>query len=432
MDFSRRSFLNGALATTTLTSIYPMSEIIPFSRKGEGTRNFPNWLKAYRGFSSNTEAPDIFHYWTGVATIAGALRRKVWIDMGHFKWYPNFFIFFVAPPGIVQKSSTVDIGMELLRELPYIHMGPAATSWQALVKKMSEIQEDVAYPDGSFVPMSAITVAARELGTFLDPRDRGMIDALVSLWDGGEGPWTKLTKQDGEEIIINPWIHIIGGCTPAWIAENLTEYFSGGGFASRTIFVYAEYKMKLVAYPQFEMPEDSDDVKKRLVEDLEQISSLVGAFKLTDEAIVWGKANYKEHYTSKHTHLQGERFGGYLARKQGHIHKLAMVISASRRSDLVITSDDLREAYEEVTRLEDDMPKVYGSAGKEQKMVFAEEMLGVILTSGGIGKEVLYRKYFKIMSHDTYEELIKSIVHTGRITYKNIGGVNTLVPTEEN
>lgn len=146
-------------------------------------RHFSNWLDAYREHARHSEAPDVFHYWTGVATIAGALRRKVWIDMGYFKWHPNFFIFFVAPPGIVAKSTTADIGLRLLTELPFINMGPAATSWQALVKKLSEIQEEVAYPDGSFQAMSAITIVASELGTFLDPRDRGMIDALVSLWD---------------------------------------------------------------------------------------------------------------------------------------------------------------------------------------------------------------------------------------------------------
>lgn len=395
-------------------------------------RHFPNWLDAYRDYASHSEAPDIFHYWTGVATIAGALRRKVWIDMGYFKWHPNFFIFFVAPAGIVAKSTTADIGLRLLAELPFIHLGPAATSWQALVKKLSEIQEDFQLSDGSFMPMSAITIVASELGTFLDPRDRGMIDALVSLWDGKEGVWMKLTKQDGEEIVVNPWINIIGCTTPAWIAEHLTEYFSGGGFASRTVFVYAEEKAKLVAYPFRHMPKNPEIHERKLVEDLEQISSLVGAFKLTDDAIEWGEINYKEHFTSEHLHLQHERFGGYLARKQGHLHKLAMVIAASHRDELVITQSDLEEAYEEVTRLEKDMPKVYGSAGKEQKMVFAEEMLGIVLASGGIGKEALYRKYFKIMSHDTYEDLVKSMVGTGKIIHKNIGGVTTLVPTEDN
>lgn len=397
-------------------------------------RHFSNWLDAYRDFAKDTEAPDAFHYWTGVATIAGALRRKVWINMGHFEWFPNFFIFFVAPAGIVNKSTTLDIGMRLLRELPYINIGPAATSWQALVRKMSEIQEEIAYPDGSFQAMSAITVPARELGTFLDPRDRGMIDALVSLWDGEEGPWTKLTKQDGEEIIINPWIHIIGCTTPSWIAENLTEYFSGGGFASRTVFVYAEKKEKLVAYPFRHMAKNSDEIKQKLIEDLEQISSLVGAFEITEDALDWGEVNYEGHYGSKHEHLASERFGGYLARKQGHLHKLAMVISASHRDTLVITQPDLQEAYEEVTRLEGDMPKVYGSAGKEQKMVFAEEMMGIILAAGkkGIGKEELYRRYFKLISHDTYEDLIKSMTGTGKIIHKNIGGVVTLIPTGEN
>ncbi len=434
MYFSRRTFMSGVLATTALTSVGPMSEVLSFQpKKLPGKRHFPNWLDAYKEFSDNTEAPEVFHYWTGVATIAGALRRKVWIRMGHFKWYPNFFIFFVAPPGIVQKSTTIDIGMALLRELPYVHIGPAATSWQALVKKMSEIREDIIHPDGSFVPMSAITIAARELGTFLDPRDRGMIDALVSLWDGGEGPWAKLTKQDGEEVVMNPWIHIIGGCTPAWIAENLTEYFSGGGFASRTVFVYAEKKRRLIAYPFLEMPDNIDEIEKKLIEDLERISSLVGAFTLADDALVWGDTNYKEHDEDEHKHLQGERFGGYLSRKQGHVHKLAMVISASRSDDLIITLEDLQEAVREVTRLEKDMPKVYGSAGKEQKMVFAEEMLGIILASGkeGIAKEVLYRKYFKLMSHDTYEILIKSILETGRVGMPNIAGTLTLVPSEE-
>lgn len=351
--------------------------------------------------------------------------------MGHFEWHPNFFIFFVAPAGIVNKSSTLDIGMRLLRELPYIHIGPAATSWQALVKKMSEIQEEIAYPDGSFQAMSAITVAARELGTFLDPRDRGMIDALVSLWDGEEGSWSKLTKQDGEEIVVNPWIHIIGCTTPAWIAENLTEYFSGGGFASRTVFVYAEKKAKLVAYPQRHMLKNSDDIKRKLIEDLEQISSLVGAFEIAENALDWGEDNYEEHYTLGVPDLQDERFDGYLARKQGHIHKLAMVISASRSDNLVITLEDLQDAYKEVSRLEADMPKVYGSTGRDQKMRYAEEMLGIILASGGVGEEALYRKYFKIMSHDTYKDLVKSMIGTGKVIYKNIGGVSTLIPTEE-
>lgn len=381
-------------------------------------------------YASYSEAPRQFHYWTGVSTIAGALRRKVWIDMKYFKWHCNFFIIFVAPAGIVAKSTTADIGMGILAELPFINMGPAATSWQALVKKMSEIREDFQEADGGFTPMCAITIVASELGTFFDPRNREMVDALTSLWDGREGPWTKLTKQDGEEIVINPWINIIGCTTPSWMANNLTEYFAGGGFASRTVFVYAEEKHKYVAYPFMHTPDNLEEVASQLVEDLEQISSLTGPFNLTKDAIQWGTEWYKEHYSSDHTHLQSEQFGGYLARKQTHIHKLAMVIAASQRDELVITRDDLKEAFERVTSLEYDLPKIYGITYREDTAKLTSEMIQVVRHEGKISKTALFRKYMNTISYDTYEGIVKSMVNSDYVEVVNIAGTIMLKTKE--
>ncbi len=394
-------------------------------------RHFPNWIEAYLEYAKHSEAPDPFHYWTAVSTIAGALRRRVWIDMGYFKWHPNFFIFFVAPAGIVAKSTTAGIGLDILAELPFIHIGPAATSWQALVRKLSEIQEEIAYPDGSFQAQSAITIFASELGTFLDPRDRGMIDALVSLWDGKEGPWVKMTKQDGEEVVINPFINIIGCTTPSWIAENMTEYFSGGGFASRTVFVYAEKKRRLVANPWRHMPENTDEYRRKLISDLEEISSLLGPFQFTEDAIDWTENWYEEHFYGKHPHIQSERFDGYLARKQTHLYKLAMIISASRSSNLTITLPDITKAFDQVTILEKDMMKVYGRAQREKSAVFAADMIEYIQTNGAIAKDELFRKHMKTMSWTTYEEVIKSMINSGYIEYENIAGIIMLTPTEK-
>ena len=404
----------------------PLANIAPITG-----RYFPDWIEAYKEYAAHSEAPDQFHYWTAVSTIGGALRRKVWIDMGYFKWHPNFFIFFVAPAGIVAKSTTAGIGLDILGELPYINFGPAATSWQALIRKLSEVQEEIAYPDGSFQAQSALTILASELGTFLDPRDRGMIDALVNLWDGKEGEFVKMTKQDGEEIVVNPFINIIGCTTPSWIAENLTEYFSGGGFASRTVFVYAEEKRRLVAHPMEHMPEDSAELRQKLVADLENIAAMVGPFTITKEALAWGEKWYEEHYYGKHPHLQNERFGGYLARKQTHIYKLAQVISASRSSARIITPEIFQTAYEQTTILEHDMPKVYGSAGREQKMLHANEMLELIIQSKGIGQAALYRKYFKTMSNETFSEVVKSMLATNLVELGQIDGVPTLFPKEQ-
>lgn len=67
--------------------------------------------------------------------IAGALRRKVWIDQAYFKWYSNFYIIpLVAPPGIVSKSTTAGIGMSILREVPGVNFGPDVVTWPAFVE----------------------------------------------------------------------------------------------------------------------------------------------------------------------------------------------------------------------------------------------------------------------------------------------------------
>jgi hypothetical protein len=55
----------------------------------ETKRELPDWLSEFVANSQWGEAPVYMYFWTGVSTIAAALRRKVWIDMGNFVWYPN-------------------------------------------------------------------------------------------------------------------------------------------------------------------------------------------------------------------------------------------------------------------------------------------------------------------------------------------------------
>jgi len=391
-----------------------------------------DWLSAYMDYTSHSEAPDRFHFWTGVSTIAGALRKKVFINMGYFKWTPNFYIFFIAPAGIVSKSTTVSIGIDLLRELSYINFGPEALTWQALVQGLAEAREEYLGPDGNYYPMSALTIVASELGTFLDPDDRQLVDALVSLWDGKEkGPWEKWTKRDGREAIVAPWVNIIGCTTPAWVSQNVNEYFIQGGFASRSIFLWADTKRKLVAYPGLELPKNFEVQREALIHDLEQIASLVGEYELTEGAIKWGTAWYEKHYFSEPEYLRGDRFRGYLARKQTHIHKLAMVLAASHSDSLKITENELSRANDEITKLEEYMPKVFGEIGHDPKMMMAPEIFNFIAVNGRMEKMDVYRHFFRAMSYDNFEELVRSLINAAMIRQFSIGGKMHLELTKE-
>ena len=113
-------------------------------------RKLKHWLKAYMNFTRASESPDAFHFWTGVGTIAGALRRRVWLDMRHFQWTPNFYILLVGPPGVANKSTTVRIGSSLLSQVDGIHFGHQSMTWQSLTQTILRPRSSVGVPPASY------------------------------------------------------------------------------------------------------------------------------------------------------------------------------------------------------------------------------------------------------------------------------------------
>ena len=172
------------------------------------TRQFPDWLSAFMDYASYGEAPRHMYFWSGVSAVAGALRRKVWIDQAYFKWFPNFYIVLVAPPGIVSKSTTAGIAMNLLRKVPGIRFGPDVVTWPALISAFAEATEGFELNSEVHV-MSALTLESSEFGNLLNPQDKDMVDLLVALWDGKPGTFEKKTKHSGNDSVENPWINLI-------------------------------------------------------------------------------------------------------------------------------------------------------------------------------------------------------------------------------
>jgi len=354
-------------------------------------RHFNDWLTAYMEYSGYGEAPRHMSFWTGVSTIAGALQRKCWIDQITFQWYPNFYIVLVAPPGIVSKSSTVSLGMQLLRQVPGVMFGPDVVTWQALVEVFMESTNNFTYQDISHV-QSSVTLESSEFGNLLDPRDRRMVDLLVNLWDGKQGEMRKRTKYSGNETIENPWINLIACTTPAWIADNFPSYMIGGGFTSRVVFVYAEKKERLVPYLEDVIPQGVGVVRQKLIEDLTDMSTgIVGKYKLSREAKAWGSAWYEKHFSEKPLSMEDDRHGGYLARKQTHIHKLAMILAASQGNTMQISQENLETAATMVTDLEPDMARVFSKVGKTEFSFYADRLVQFIHKNGPTSYTETYR-----------------------------------------
>ena len=378
------------------------------------SRHFKDWIPAYLEYASVTEAPKRMHFWCAVSAVAGCLRRRVWLDMKRFTWYPSFYVILVAPPGVIAKSTSIDIAMDLLKLVPGVKFGPNAITWQALVTAFAASSESFEY-QGEWVPMSPLSLVASELGSLLNLQDKEMINLLIELWDGKRS-YEKITKMSGNDVVEAPWINLIAGTTPHWIADNMPQAMIGGGLSSRCLFVYGDTKERYVAYVDEQVSKGDAELKAMLVQDLEQIAMMTGEFKISPAARAWGEAWYKNFWETASSRMDDQMLEGYAARKQTHMHKVAMIISASRSNDMLIGVEDLQLANTMLEDLETDMPRVFSRIGRTEDSMQAERFIDFVKRKGTIPYADAYRMiHLYFPDFRDFEGILHGCLHSGQL-----------------
>lgn len=389
-------------------------------------RRLSNWIHSYLEYIEGTESPKLFHFWIAVSTLAGALRKRVWLDMIRFQWSPNFYIILVAPPGVATKTTTLDLGHSFLREIPGINFGPDIITWQGLVKRFSESGETFEYNNQSY-PMSALTVGSGELGNLLNPEDIEMVNLLITLWDG-RSRIDKETKTAGSESIIAPWINLAGCTTPDWISSNVPPSMVGGGFISRCIFVYRDKKEHLIAWPDEVISSQHTSLRESLLEDLTHIATnLLGPMTVTADAREWVRQWYNNLWTMEASEASDDVVKGYLARKQGHLVKTAMILSIAKSDSLILEKEDFQLANEMLKEVESSYLKVFSRVGQSPQAVNVGRVLEIVRRRKTVPFPECYETvHIYFPDPKEFITAIEGLVKAGKVKYEMNGGVDMM------
>lgn len=375
-----------------------------------------DWLESFLEYTSYGETPPKIMRWVGICTIAGALRRKVWIDEDIFQWSPNFYLLIVGPPGSIKKSTSIGQGLKLLKQVEGIDFGPQITTWQALLTHIAGSKREWMI-NGVPFEASCVTISLSEFGSFFDPLNRELVDALTDMWDGKIETLVKETKTNGNDEIVNPWINIMACTTPEWIAQNFPKSLIGSGFGSRPILLYADKPLRDVAYPSRNMPVCGTRraEERALVERLREIADYAGEFKLTEAAYRWGEVWYADYRAAQRNQGRSAE-SGFWERKQTHLHKLAMVISASRGEFPTITVEHMIEADYHIKSLSEDVAQIYGFIGQTETSKIAGDLVSTVAKIGPIDKKDLYRRYFfRSMGSKDFDAALLSAKESGLV-----------------
>lgn len=351
-------------------------------------RRLENWLLAYDKYVEGTESPKSYHMWVALGTLAAAAQRKIYLPyVAGQPIHTNMLIVLVGPAGGPRKSTALGIGKALLMGSKEwgakVELAPKKTSGAALVSRMARINN----PDHQ-----SITAYASEFGTLMGSQNSEISDLLTDLWDCDPN-FDKETVGRGSEKVTAPWVNIMAGTTPTWLADNLPKTASEGGFVSRGIFVYAEDNQVWVPRPSLSL--EQRELGIDLAHDLAEIAALSGEFSFSELA---GKF-FDDWYLDRRNFAPkyGNRMVTYYNRKHVHVLKVAMMLSLARDDELVLETRDISAAIDIVEEVERTMSLAFQGVGRNQLSMEQEKIRKEIKRAGAQGV--------------TYKELLINNIH---------------------
>ncbi len=174
-------------------------------------------------------------------------------------------------------------------------------------------------------------------------------------------------------------------------------------------------KRRLVAYPEQEVAKDFARREADLIHDLEHIATnLIGPYVLDPAAKQWGTDWYEKHYEANRENMANDRFSGYIARKQTHMHKLAIVLAASESDTRTILPAHLQAADRAITGVERNFDKVFERITAPDARN-SNELRQLVRKAGNITVRNARRIMFAKMNADQFGVALQSCREAGYV-----------------
>ena len=344
--------------------------------------------------------------------VAATLERRCWINRGYYTLFPNLYLVLIGASARVRKTSAINIGFELYREaiLDSIMVSQKTTA-EALISIFVEGFKTKNVSGG--------VIVADELGVFLGGAAKNMdIMQLLTKWYDCPTHFEYHTIMRGKEKMDNVFCNMTAGTTPQWLKDSMPPHAVGGGFTSRIIFVYQDKPEKLVAFPV--ITPEMERLKVKLIHDLRVIAKISGQYKLTEKAKEWYEGWYTEVFKPETTPYAS--LDGYFGRKHDTLLKVAMSLSASKSSSLVVDEIELKMALRALNKNEQHLPDTLRLIQMTEVGEEMEKVMRAIARKERIDFTALTRQVSYCMGTKRVEEVLADLIAGDRVVQFVEGG----------
>lgn len=222
------------------------------------------FLHRFVQYARAGNAPLAFYFWSGVALLSAACRRKVCFQ-GAETVYLNMYIILgaarAAGKGQALKGLT-NVLSETNNKLETMFTASGGKDYSIKAKTIFHIPSDITpeamvtrlykrqyiATEGKHIKVPGVQtrrydatgiLALDELGTFLGKDAFNSSKKPLFLTEIKDSEhFNKDTKKDGEEELHNTAITMIACCAPDWLTKCIDKEMLGGGFTDRCTWIY--------------------------------------------------------------------------------------------------------------------------------------------------------------------------------------------------
>lgn len=345
-----------------------------------------SWLSDYLEYTKDQEAPEEYHFWVAIGTVASVLGRHVWLDqrsggVTYYQVFPGQLMIVLTGPSGAMKSSALRIGRRIAKDSG-LYTILAKASPERVLKKMADSKATNPFGNSEVVVYAPELTVLFSKATYAD----SMIDNFTLLADAEES-FEYSTNTHGDQVIERPCVTMLAGTTPASLGESIPMKAHHSGFLARFLFVFHIGGNKPINPLSDVEDEDIDpiairakaEMETRLIEGLKDMRKLAGPVKYTRDGRRW----YDNWLTKYRRSAEGQG-EGYPTKRPDHMRRVAIALRVAGHKDLILDEKSLEAADAALTWIEKDFDKAFSCIGTDPTAKLQQRVVEVLKRAGAI------------------------------------------------
>lgn len=381
-----------------------------------------NLVEEFIEYTQDAESPTSYFTWCAYTAIAAVIRDNAWARTNYATIYPNLYTVIVsAKSSVTRKSIPMRNALELVR---HVDNTKIIQGYASIAGIFDVLQAQTTNQWKAPVTGGSALLYSEELTAFLYT-DSATIDVLTDWYDY-HTKYGSALRGTGYKEVEKVCVSLLATTND----ENIQKIYGTtqaqkGGLLARTLLVREEERRHIKGpFRPRTATGNIDNLKNRLMDISKHIR---GDFKLEEKAKneinLWAEAITDDKISSS----------GIEGRIVTHVIKLAMVISASIRLDMVITRDHVLQAIDECNKILKNYKRIVVGAGRS---ILSEPLQAVIAElykqkSHRLTRRQIMQRLLGDIDLETLNKVVETAQIAGYITYEQKGNEIFIILTDE-